>query len=270
MSKSSLSRRAQACADCDQSFSNLNNLKVHFERCHPGKKCRPKGQTMLNFSNPLKRSYDGDPTHYDKETESSPPPAEDSTQETQQVSKTMSSSSSSFHIKETDISLMERMQSVIDQFKNKEMNSTSIDNKTVNEEELLTGNDNNQCQIIINETEIRIKVCASLKDIEVVLASDFSVDKVNEVVRCITCITDFTVNQNTPGIFKTHNVEYEKENVQSRQLRHLKEHMIAHLKSACHQVNADKQTQDARSKTKSAALNLEFGRKIGSLAYFFF
>ena len=54
----SLSRRTKIYAECDQPFSNANNLKRHFERAHPGQICRPKGQNLPKISVPSKRKHD--------------------------------------------------------------------------------------------------------------------------------------------------------------------------------------------------------------------
>ena len=54
----SLSRRSVQCAECNEGFSSPYNLKVHYFSKHPGKQCRQKGQTVLDFSAGVKRSRD--------------------------------------------------------------------------------------------------------------------------------------------------------------------------------------------------------------------
>ena len=51
--KKRLSHRPIVCFDCGEVISWGFNLQKHYERNHPGKPCREKGQTQLNFS--LKR-----------------------------------------------------------------------------------------------------------------------------------------------------------------------------------------------------------------------
>ena len=81
------------------------------------------------------------------------------------------------------------------------------------------------------ELENRIKVCVCLKDIENLLTSSFSVDRIDEVLICNACIVNpenillRDQNHTVPGLFGLQGVEHEKEQVQSRQLRHLKEHI---------------------------------------------
>ena len=41
--------------------------RVHIERSHPGKICRAKGQTLLDFSAPSKRKHDGTEAQNEKE-----------------------------------------------------------------------------------------------------------------------------------------------------------------------------------------------------------
>ena len=98
----------------------------------------------------------------------------------------------------------------------------------------------------------------------------FFVDRVNMVLFCKTCIP---VPENailgekqgvTPGVFSLEDIEYEKEKVQSRNLRRLKERLIKHLKTQTHEKYDAKQNEEARIKTQAVI------RKIGSIAYFFF
>lgn len=53
---------------------------------------------------------------------------------------------------------------------------------------------------------------------------------INETIRCKTCVPENTNQKSLAGIFKTENVEITSERIQSRHLRHLKEHILAHLK----------------------------------------
>ena len=90
-----------------------------------------------------------------------------------------------------------------------------------------------------------------MKDIENLLTSSFSVDRIDEVLICNACIVNpenillHDQNHTVPGLFRLQGVEHEKEKVQSRQLRHLKEHMISHLKSQKHQANIENQKKEA-------------------------
>ena len=78
------------------------------------------------------------------------------------------------------------------------------------------------------------------------------------------------MKQTTVGIFKIHDVEYEGERVQSRQLRHLKERLLAHLKTQSHEKMVQKEKEKLRIQSKLVTRNQQIGRTIGSLAYFFF
>ena len=92
-------------------------------------------------------------------------------------------------------------------------------------------------------------------------------------MQCNMCSSNEEIvdcQQKVPGIFRVQDVEYEKETVQSRRLRNLKRDLINHLKSNMHQHNVEKQNEEARAKAKLSLRNREIGRKIGSLAYFFF
>ena len=43
-----LSRRSIACKECGTVFERFENLKVHYERKHPGKACMAKGQSSIS------------------------------------------------------------------------------------------------------------------------------------------------------------------------------------------------------------------------------
>ena len=109
----------------------------------------------------------------------------------------------------------------------------------------------------------------------------FAFDKINQVVSCRTCIKDAEFNfldflekkqkqQNMAGVFSAQGVENEKERVQSRPLRHLKEALVAHFSKATHQHNDAVRKEEMRIQKETANRNRVIGRKVGSLAYFFF
>lgn len=263
----SLSRRTQTCAECNQPFSNANNLKRHFERAHPGKICRPKGQNLLNFSVPAKRKHDvNEPV---EENNSGRINSDAKNEGDDEPQRSIS--------QETDVShsLLQELQSVIDQYKTRELISSSENkrNVCVAREGQVAGSSWCNEERHVGESEVgeRLRVCYCLNDIETLLSDYFVVGRFDEIVRCLTCVPDSIVHQEASvGIFKCRGVEYERENVQSRNLRHLKEHMNTHLSSATHRNNLEKKKEDARIHASKVARNREIGRKIGSVAYFFF
>ena len=237
-----LSKRVVQCAECDEEFSTQYNLKIHFEKQHPGKLCRVKGQTFLNFSAPSKRGYDGNQVQNAEErneAESSVSTVANTSnhrrnednairgdlehQQTEPVSA--STSSSSNH-------LLEQMQILLDELKFKD--SGSNDGGKLRGQHVI---DSHSTQVVYDHEIVdRIKVCVSLNDLQTIIKETFSVDRINEFMLCKTCISNpeniflGSGKQNVVGAFSIQGVEYEKERVQSRPLRHLKENLINHLK----------------------------------------
>ena len=272
MSDSSLSRRTKYCAECNESFSTTNNLKTHFERIHGNKPYREKGQTLLNFSAPSKRKYDEIQENKESNPSETPLLEEiDHPDVTHDYTPNTVHSPTRSH--ETDLSLLQQIQSVIDRYKTREFSNSTVNEGKVNVIPNTQVVGSSQCDLVhVHDEDVvdRIRVCSSLRNIEDFLKESFMVDRVDDIVRCITCVPDTVINHVSPGVLKSHSVEYEKENVQSRSLRHLKENMIKHLRSTTHQQNVEKKNREEKVKATNAARNREIGRKIGSLAYFFF
>lgn len=257
----SLSRRTVTCYDCNEDISSLYNLKIHYERQHPGKQCRQKGQSLLNFSTASKRKHDGDRAESNDSMLSKP--AEN---EPTGGASSISSLDNSFtqclsKPQSVDSSLLEQMQSILDALKSQL--GGSISNQ----------NENPKCECD-PELADRIQICAALKEIQAVLGEDYTIDRVNEILICKLCVpipANITTErtQNTPGIIKIQEVENTKQKVQSRELRNLKTHLIHHLKTDTHKINTEKQHEQLNATTRIRARNRDIGRKIGSLAYFF-
>ena len=175
---------------------------------------------------------------------------------------TLNTAHSSTRLHETDLSLLQQIQSVIDQYKTPEFSISTMNERKVSVTADTQVVGSSQCDLVhVHDKDVvdRIRVCSSLRDIEDFLKESFMVDRVDDIVRCITCVPDTVINHTSPGILKSHSVEYEKENVQSRNLRHLKENMINHLQSKTHQQNVEKKNREEKIKAANAAHNREIG-----------
>ena len=262
----SLSRRTVICAECEIEIPSTYNLKIHFQRYHPGKVCRAKGQSFLSFSATTKRKRDDDillsPDPVAPESKEKQDPVDDKTDAKSEEIPTTSSSNEqeNYTLSQDDPnSLLEEIQHILEKWKLRSTSSnTNIETKCEQGAEMKEKDTYYELEL-----ENRIKVCVCLKDIENLLTSSFSVDRIDDVLICNACIVNpenillHDQNHTVPGLFRLQGVEHEKEKVQSRQLRHLKEHMISHLKSQKHQANIEKQKHQANIEKQKHQANIE-------------
>ena len=259
MSKNAPSRRKQKCGECDEEYSNYQNLKIHFTRAHPGKLVRTKGQTGLNFLSsaapPAKRTHDEAEAESTKSAKDAETTDQGSTSylETSEPMDTTSTEKS--RSSAPDSNLLVELQSVIDKYRNLEITS----HPPVKDAALPGEIDNSE---IVN----RLKVCASLRDFENIVADSFVLDRNTETIRCRICVPDSTTTTqyNLSGVFTTENVEHVREDVQSLHLRHLKNHILTHLKSATHLKNSEEKVREMQVQKSIHNRNREIGRKVGS------
>ena len=177
---------------------------------------------MIDFSAPsTKRKRSDKEEQREIENDDKAPnehPSENST--TQRENLFSESSSSQISESSRNSQLLDQMQSLLNELKLKEKGSSR------NEEKSLTiAVDKSNLEEENVEQENRIKVCASLKDIETILKASFFLDWNNQVLLCKICIPNpdrifVDPAKQTVGIFKIHDVEYERERVQSKQFRH--------------------------------------------------
>ena len=239
MSEKSLSRPAVTCNECDAKVSHQGNLKVHYERQHPGKLCRAKGQSVLNFSIAPKRARTDD-------TDSAEVEQSFEAEIVAACSGTSDQEGSRIRKDGNSTDLLNQMQSLLDALKVQDGQGSSQLRATCPQDVNIDKSDNFDLDVVD-----RVRVCASLKDIEEILKSSFLVDKINQFAACNACVPNpenqlFRSQQNLPGLFKVEGVEYEKEKIQSRELRHLKEHMISHLKTKNHLLIIANQKEEKR------------------------
>ena len=292
------------CFDCDEELSNYFNLGIHYERQHPGKPCRQKGQSLLNFSTGTKRKNEGEKvsescstsltvlTHTsslqsnnsettsfsgDAETPFSPVNEESTivSHVSTRTSDNLSSPNNNLHETQTllyDNDLLQQMQSLLDALKLQSSDGNSSMEVAVKENvpSDTKSNLSNADEELVN----RIQMSTSLKEIEAVLDDDFSVDRICDRLICNLCITDIenisSHKQSIPGLFTINDVENTKQKTQSRELRNLKTHLVSHIKTNIHQKNFEKQEEQKTASRKRIGRNREIGRKIGTMAYFFF
>ena len=259
----SLSRRTGICAECEIESSSTYTLKIHFQRYHPGKVCRAKGQSFLSFSATTKRKRDDDilpsPDPVAPESKEKQDPVDDKTDaKSEEIPSTSSSTvQGNYTLPQGDPnSLLEEIQHILEKWELRSTSSnTNIETKCEQGAEMKEKDTYYELEL-----ENRIKVCVCLKDIENLLTSSFSVDRIDEVLICNACIVNpenillHDQNHTVPGLFGLQGVEHEKEKVQSRQLHHLKEH-ISHLKSQKHQAETPSRNTKQKHQAETPSRN---------------
>ena len=252
MTENSLSRRSITCAECDEELSNQYNLKVHFQRNHPGKIIRAKGQSFLSFTPAPHKRLRTEGVDKEPEPETSNPETSNSTSDRSSLSADTRTSQDDQNKQSTGTNsqlVLEQIQSLLNTLNMNEKEKRPSDRRAEDDGTKL------ECKHEHDKIENRIKICASLKDIVTIMNETFFVDRVNDVLFCKTCIPNpenafVGDNQIGPGVFSLQDVEYEKEKVQSRQLRRLKERLIKHLETQTHLKCDEKQKEEARIKAK--------------------
>ena len=99
----------------------------------------------------------------------------------------------------------------------------------------------------------------------------FRYGRVTCLLTCVSCVSDDSNSstKNKAGVFNVSNIEIEKLNIRSSNLKNLTAHLVRHLNSPSHLEKFDEREEHQRKLAVKAAINHEIGNKIGSLAYFF-
>ena len=220
--KKRLSHRPIVCFDCGEVISWGFNLQKHYERNHPGKPCREKGQTQLNFS--LKRKLgenivrgasvissqlsvisSGSSVISSGSSEtlvtSVTIPHEDATQSSvlpvlPSASPAQSSVLNSNALEICDDDLLQQMQSLLDQLKLRSSDGNSCNNDSILDKGESSRHVSLQNSDGVDELVNRVKMCVCLNELEVILGEDFTIDRIFETLICNTCVPDFAIEKN--------------------------------------------------------------------------
>ena len=119
-----------------------------------------------------------------------------------------------------------------------------------------------------NDIERKVRLCSSLKEIETLFNDIFHYDRINDLLTCICCFSDFSppLVQNKSGVFSVLNMEYEKLKVRSSRFKNLTANLIAHVNSPSHR----KPIKGRRSLKKWLLSLLETSKLVTTSVHFFF